>query len=585
MRLLRAGNNAVALDIVATASPGAPQLRMASDADQMALVPAARADGRRALVVALLANFERDFPQSRFLARVPALRGVRATGALAVPPAADAAGAAAAALPVRSARPYSATNWSWRFPCCGDGLRPCSSRCSCPSSRCALRKPRPPGTAPRRRRPTPGWKPCARSCVRCTGCRDSATVDATANSKLELPGGYVFLNAADTKKFNELNENLGTDKEVMFAPEDLHWSAFLTFDDEGYVKDDEKIDAPALLKALQENTEAANEERKRRGWGALHIVGWSQEPKYNATTKRLEWATLLRSDNGEGINYFTKILGRRGVTTVVLAAAPGDLADASASLNATLEGYTFNPGHTYAEWVPGDKVAEYGLAGLIIGGGAAAAAKAGLLKGLWVHRRGLAAGWKLIVVAAVAVAGFFRRLFGRKDREADRTDHGAVARRRSGARLPARFDALPVPRRGRAARAAAASPRCRSARARSSAGAGRSCRTRSRRTGRSSGCSSNSPRRPLPRRRRPTSMRRCAQRSPRSPRPRPVGGLRAPLGRRGARRAARRKRHRVPPRRGLRLAADAGGRRPGAARPRRARPRHGRSPRHGRDRA
>lgn len=74
VRLLRAGNNAVALDIVATASPGAPQLRMASDADQMALALAARADGRRALVVALLANFERDFPQSRFLARVPALR-------------------------------------------------------------------------------------------------------------------------------------------------------------------------------------------------------------------------------------------------------------------------------------------------------------------------------------------------------------------------------------------------------------------------------------------------------------------------------------------------------------------------------
>ncbi|MFO1400728.1 MAG: DUF2167 domain-containing protein [Steroidobacteraceae bacterium] len=245
-----------------------------------------------------------------------------------------------------------------------------------------------------------------------------ATVDATANSRLKLPEGYVFLGPGDTKKFNELNENLGTDKEVMFAPDDLHWSAFLTFDDEGYVKDDEKIDAPALLKALQENTEAANEERKRRGWGELHVVGWSQEPKYNAQTKRLEWATRLRSANGEGVNYFTKILGRRGVTTVVLAAAPEDLADASASLNATLEGYSFNAGHTYAEWIPGDKVAEYGLAGLIIGGGAAAAAKAGLLKGLWKFIvAAFAAGWKLIVVAAVAVAGFVRRLFGRKERD------------------------------------------------------------------------------------------------------------------------------------------------------------------------
>lgn len=73
-RLLRAGNNAVALDVVASALPGAALLRMASDADQVALALAARADGRRALVVALLANFERDFPDSRFLARVPALR-------------------------------------------------------------------------------------------------------------------------------------------------------------------------------------------------------------------------------------------------------------------------------------------------------------------------------------------------------------------------------------------------------------------------------------------------------------------------------------------------------------------------------
>lgn len=73
-RLLRVGNNAVALDLVAAAQPHTPLLRMASDADQLALALAARADGRRALVVGLLANFERDFPDSRFLARLPALR-------------------------------------------------------------------------------------------------------------------------------------------------------------------------------------------------------------------------------------------------------------------------------------------------------------------------------------------------------------------------------------------------------------------------------------------------------------------------------------------------------------------------------
>ncbi len=230
------------------------------------------------------------------------------------------------------------------------------------------------------------------------------TVPVGKSSSIDLPEKYVYLDEKNTAKWEELNENLASGREVMIAPESLAWSAYFVFEDEGYVKDDEKIDAPAILEALQEGTEASNDERKRRGWAPLHVTGWNIPPAYNAQTKRLEWATLLESEGSEATNFFTKILGRRGYTSVILVANPQRTQAAVAQLNSVLDGYKFKQGETYAEWVPGDKVAQYGLTGLIVGGAAAAAVKTGLLKGLW----------KFIVIGAVALAGFARSLFKRK---------------------------------------------------------------------------------------------------------------------------------------------------------------------------
>jgi uncharacterized membrane-anchored protein len=40
----------------------------------------------------------------------------------------------------------------------------------------------------------------------------------------------------------------------------LDWSAYLSFEDEGYVKDDEQIDAAALLQTLKDGSEQSNKE-------------------------------------------------------------------------------------------------------------------------------------------------------------------------------------------------------------------------------------------------------------------------------------------------------------------------------------
>jgi len=238
-----------------------------------------------------------------------------------------------------------------------------------------------------------------------------ATVEVPGKSKLAVPEGFVFLDQDNTTKYLELNQNLANGSEVMVAPADLHWEAYLSFTDDGYVKDDEKIDASALLKALQEGTEDSNKERRRRGWAELHIVDWAVPPAYNTENKRLEWATVLESEGGRGVNFSTKVLSRRGHTSVIMVSAPETLAAARPELESVLAGYNFSQGETYGDWVPGDKVAEYGLAALVLGGAAAIATK----KGFWAVLAGFfATAWKFIAAGVVALFAAIRRFFGKK---------------------------------------------------------------------------------------------------------------------------------------------------------------------------
>lgn len=241
--------------------------------------------------------------------------------------------------------------------------------------------------------------------------RGPETVDTVGDSRLTLPEGYVFLSEKDTDKFLELTENLSSGTEMLVAPESLSWVAYLSFSDEGYVKDDEKIDANALLKSLQQATEAANGERRKRGWSEMHVTNWAVPPAYNGDTKRLEWATVLKSGDGTSVNFFTKILGRHGHTTVILVTPPEQLSVSESELNDVLAGYTFKSGHTYADYRPGDKVAQYGLAALVLGGAAAIATK----KGFWAVLAGFfAAAWKVIVPAVIALGAGLKRLFTKK---------------------------------------------------------------------------------------------------------------------------------------------------------------------------
>jgi uncharacterized membrane-anchored protein len=232
-----------------------------------------------------------------------------------------------------------------------------------------------------------------------------------SKAEIAIAPNHVFLDAKNTRRFLELTGNPPRDGHYTYAPASLAWFAIFSYSDTGYVKDDEKINAEDLLRNLKESDGPSNEERKRLGMGAIFTDGWQVPPHYDAETKRLEWGVRLKAGNGEPVvNYTARLLGRSGVMNATLVSDPDTLNQDMAEFRTALQQFTYASGEKYTEFKQGDRVAEFGLAALILGGAAAIATKKGVWGALVAF---LAAFWKLIagvVVAGLAALGsFFKR--------------------------------------------------------------------------------------------------------------------------------------------------------------------------------
>ena len=239
------------------------------------------------------------------------------------------------------------------------------------------------------------------------------TVSLGQIAELQLPAGYVFLDADDTKTLMEEMGNVADGSElgmVTGADENATWFVIFEEREVGYVRDDDKddIDADAILESIREGTEEANKVRAERGIPGIHVVGWQTPPRYDATTNNLTWAILGRDDEGgDVVNFNVRLLGRRGFVSATLVDDATRIALARPHLDLLLGGFGYRTGHKYAEFREGDKIAKYGLAALVVGGAGAAAAKTGLLAAL---AKLIAKGGKLVIVFVLGVVAAIRKI-------------------------------------------------------------------------------------------------------------------------------------------------------------------------------
>ena len=131
------------------------------------------------------------------------------------------------------------------------------------------------------------------------------------------------------------------------------------------------------------------------------------------------WGLLAQSDEADDpgtVNFNTRILGRKGYASLNLLTTPDLIAGDKPSVASLLSVTSFDTGARYEDFdKKTDKKAEYGLAGLILGGGGLmAAAKLGLFAKLGSI---LLAAKKLIVLA---IAGGSRPSSGSSARRTSR---------------------------------------------------------------------------------------------------------------------------------------------------------------------
>ena len=255
------------------------------------------------------------------------------------------------------------------------------------------------------------------------GPKDVALIDQAV---LKLPAGYFFVPKAEGLRILHALGNAVDDPAFVSSFNGLvlgkhpgdSWIVAIRYIKEGYIKDDDakNWNADELLTNIREGAEQANQDRARRGFPELQVVGWIEPPSYDAGSHRLVWSLLSQDkqqpDRGpKGVNYNTYALGRDGYFSLNLLTSSERIASDKAVARELLGNVAYNAGKRYEDFsATTDRVAEYGLLALV---GGVAVKKLGLLAlaGAVVLKFA-----KLIILGLAALGAGFMKFFRRKPR-------------------------------------------------------------------------------------------------------------------------------------------------------------------------
>ena len=249
------------------------------------------------------------------------------------------------------------------------------------------------------------------------------SVQLGEQATVDMPKGFVFLPKEQALQLMAaMGNNMDKDNFYgLFMPEDeaQTWFVAASFDDSGFIKDDDqsKINADEILSGMKKGVDEDNEDRKSKGVSQLEIVGWIEKPHYDAKAHHLVWSIEAKEFGGSeppsadnSINYNTFALSRGGYISLNLVSKKSTIDSDKKAVATLLDDLKFNEGKKYENFDPkSDKVAEYGLMALI---GGIAAHKLGLFA---VIAAVAVKGAKVLVVAALAGVAAIKKFFKRRD--------------------------------------------------------------------------------------------------------------------------------------------------------------------------
>lgn len=232
----------------------------------------------------------------------------------------------------------------------------------------------------------------------------------SGNAKLIVPKGFRYLDAQQSQYV--LTDLWGNpvDSSVLglLVPDNNRgvlqpnsWVFKISFDEIGYVKDDdaEDIDYDDLLKEQQNEFLEINPEREKQGYQPIQFIGWASKPFYDKEKKVLHWAKELKFgiDSINTLNYNLRILGKKGVFVLNAIASMSELEEVKPTIDNVLASVTFEKGNSYFDFDPDvDEVAAWTIGGLVAG---KILAKVGFLALILKF-------WKLLAIAVVSGSAY-----------------------------------------------------------------------------------------------------------------------------------------------------------------------------------
>lgn len=233
---------------------------------------------------------------------------------------------------------------------------------------------------------------------------------------ITVPEGYKFLNAKQANYvLTDLWGNPPSDVLGLLLPsyttplsDSLMYAVEISFSEDGYIEDEDAkdLDYDDLLETMQNDIREENPIREENGYEPAELVGWASPPYYDATTRKLHWAKEIKFGTSEihTLNYNIRVLGRKGYLTLNAIGDMEVLPAFQQNIDPILASVEFNEGQQYGDFNPElDKVAAYGVGGLIAG---KVLAKVGFFALILKF-------WKFIAIGALALfAGLRKRLFG-----------------------------------------------------------------------------------------------------------------------------------------------------------------------------
>ncbi len=233
---------------------------------------------------------------------------------------------------------------------------------------------------------------------------------------LHAPSGYGQLLGKDAATVSEVTNGVDAPSgtEAMLYDRKDKTIVYFRKLGSGYVKIDDwpTVDADAMLKEIKENTERNNALRKERGISAIHVQDWLQPPRLDLKNHSVRWTVdAVEEDGSSLVNSVALVLGRDGYERLTWIGTKEQFSDSV--LKVGLDSFAFANGKRYEDYVEGDKIAEYGVAGLVASAlGVKAASKLGILAFLAVFAK---KGAALIIIPFVGIFAWIRKKLSRRE--------------------------------------------------------------------------------------------------------------------------------------------------------------------------